>query len=179
MLFSIKQHEPVNDDLVIEPCRIAWKVSMSDHGVKIFVMTKSVSLVNATEALQNKEDMKEIIGHWSFDDDITGYPIKNPMNSRDSIYGKSAYVDGVKGKALSFDGFRTYIKSSGLDHQNQAKEFTVEAWIAPAMYPWSQSPVFDCTDVRGRGFFFGIDELGRVAFKVAAGNSWYEARSES
>jgi hypothetical protein len=36
MLYSIKQHETVNDDLVIEPWfRIAWKVGMSDHGVKI------------------------------------------------------------------------------------------------------------------------------------------------
>jgi len=36
MLYSIKQHETVNDDLVIKPLfRIAWKVSMSDHGVKI------------------------------------------------------------------------------------------------------------------------------------------------
>ncbi len=36
MLFSIRQHETVKDDLVIEPYfRLAWKVSKSDHGVKI------------------------------------------------------------------------------------------------------------------------------------------------
>ncbi len=36
MLYSIRQHETVNDDLVIEPYfRLAWKVSKSDHGVKI------------------------------------------------------------------------------------------------------------------------------------------------
>ena len=33
---SLQQHKTVNDDLVIEPWfRIAWKVGMSDHGVKI------------------------------------------------------------------------------------------------------------------------------------------------
>jgi len=36
MLFSIRQYETVKDDLVIEPYfRLAWKVSKSDHGVKI------------------------------------------------------------------------------------------------------------------------------------------------
>ncbi len=36
MLYSIRQHETVNDDLVLEPYfRLAWKVSKSDHGVKI------------------------------------------------------------------------------------------------------------------------------------------------
>ncbi len=36
MLFSIRQYETVKDDIVIEPYfRLAWKVSKSDHGVKI------------------------------------------------------------------------------------------------------------------------------------------------
>jgi hypothetical protein len=36
MLYSIRQHETVNDDLVLEPYfRLAWKVSRSDHGVRI------------------------------------------------------------------------------------------------------------------------------------------------
>ena len=36
MLYSIRQHETVNDDLVLEPYfRLAWKVRKSDHGVKI------------------------------------------------------------------------------------------------------------------------------------------------
>ena len=36
MLYSIRQHETVNDDLVLEPYfRLAWKVNKSDHGVKI------------------------------------------------------------------------------------------------------------------------------------------------
>ncbi len=36
MLYAIRQHETVKDDLVFEPYfRLAWKVSKSDHGVKI------------------------------------------------------------------------------------------------------------------------------------------------
>jgi hypothetical protein len=145
----------------------------------LMIISFHFSLTCANEKSKNEEVNKTVLVHWSFDNDVSGYAISSPVNGKDSIYGKSTYVSGVKGKALSFDGFRTYIKSSGLDQQNLAKAFTIESWIAPAMYPWSQSPVFDCTDIRGRGFFFGIDELGRVVFKVAAGNSWYETRSEA
>jgi len=126
-----------------------------------------------------KEDKRKILFQYSFDADVPGYAINSALNSKDTIFGKYSYVEGIKGKALSFDGFRTYIKSYGLKQEDLAKEFTIESWIAPAMYPWSQCPVFDCSDRQIRGFFFGIDELGRVVFKVALGNSWYETRSET
>jgi hypothetical protein len=157
----------------------AIKYRIRELLIILMIISFHISLTCANEKSKNEEAIKTVLVHWSFDNDVSGYAISSPKNGEDSIYGKSAHVPGVKGRALSFDGFRTYIKSSGLDQQNLAKEFTVESWIAPAMYPWSQSPVFDCTDIRGRGFFFGIDELGRVVFKVAAGNSWFETRSEA
>jgi len=49
----------------------------------------------------------------------------------------------------------------------------VESWVALASYPWSWAPVIDCTYPEGIGFFFGIDQVGYVGFKVAAGDSWY------
>jgi hypothetical protein len=125
------------------------------------------------------ENRDNKIVHWSFDEDIPGYAINNLTESRDSIYGKSGRVAGIKGKALSFDGFRTYIKTSWFNQQDMTGAFTIESWIAPAMYPWSQSPVFDCSDQRMKGFFFGIDEIGRVVFRIAAGSSWYEVRSDA
>jgi hypothetical protein len=137
------------------------------------------TIAQETEKSQNKEDRNKVIGHWSFDNDIPGYVLNSTTGNKDSIYGRNEYVKGVKGNALSFDGFRTYIKTKGTDHHLLQNEFTVEAWIAPAMYPWSESPVFDCSDQQMRGFFFGIDEIGRVVFKVSAGNSWYETRSEA
>jgi hypothetical protein len=136
------------------------------------------TVVYATETSQNEEGRNKVIGQWSFDNDIPGYALNSVTSNRDSVYGRFEYVKGLKGNALSFDGFRTYVKTKGIDQQSLQNEFTVEAWIAPAMYPWSQSPIFDCSDNQVRGFFFGIDELGRVVFKVAAGNSWYETRSE-
>jgi hypothetical protein len=125
------------------------------------------------------ENRDNKIVHWSFDEDIPGYAINNLTESRDSIYGKSGRVAGIKGKALSFDGFRTYVKTSWFNQQDMTGAFTIESWVAPAMYPWSQSPVFDCTDQRMKGFFFGIDEIGRVVFRIAAGSSWYEVRSDA
>ena len=135
--------------------------------------------VHADEISVVRGTNDRVLGHWSFDDDIPGYAINSTLNNRDSIYGRYEYVDGIKGKALSFDGFRTYIRTARVDQQHLTDGFTVEAWIAPAMYPWSWSPVYDCSYGKIRGFFFGIDELGRVGFKVAAGSTWYEAISKA
>lgn len=135
--------------------------------------------VHADETSVARENKDIVLGHWSFDDDIPGYAINNSLNNRDSIYGRYEHVEGVTGKALSFDGFRTYIRTARVDQRNMTEAFTVEAWIAPAMYPWSWSPVYDCSDGNIRGFFFGIDNLGRVGFKLAAGSSWYEAISKA
>lgn len=134
---------------------------------------------HATETPATVENSDVVLGHWSFDDDTKGYATNNATNKRDSVYGRYERVDGVTGKALSFDGFRTYIRTARINQQNMTEAFTVEAWIAPAMYPWSWSPVYDCSDGEIRGFFFGIDNLGRVGFKIAAGSAWYEAVSKA
>jgi hypothetical protein len=127
----------------------------------------------STEA-ENKDKIENL---WTFDNDIPGLTIDKIQNIKDSIYGKYEYVKGVKGQAIKLDGFRTFVKTSGKNQQFLSDAFTIEAWIAPAAYPWSWSPVFDCTDQRLTGFFFGIDNIGRVGFNVAAGSSWYEVKS--
>lgn len=133
----------------------------------------------ANKKLTAEDNKDNIVSLWSFDNDIPGFTSDKFQNSQDSLYGKYEYVAGVKGKALKLDGFRTFIKTSGKNQQVLSDAFTIEAWIAPAAYPWSWCPVFDCTDQRLTGFFFGIDNMGRVGFNVAAGSSWYEVKSKS
>jgi hypothetical protein len=160
---------------------MAIKIFSIQLFLKVFLITANIIQVSgqAIKKSYNQEKKDSAVMLLSFDNDIPGFAINSVTNSHDSIYGRYEYVKGIKGKALSFDGFRTFIKTKGIDQQSLQNEFTVEAWIAPAMYPWSESPVFDCSDQQMRGFFFGIDELGRVVFKVAAGNTWYETRSET
>ncbi len=116
--------------------------------------------------------------YWSFDEDTSAYIIDQANNKMDPLHGNYEYVSGVKGKGIKLDGFRTYARRDRMSTEAITDAFTVEAWIAPAAYPWSWSPVLDCSEHEIRGFFFGIDNQGHVGFKIAAGNGWYEAVTE-
>jgi hypothetical protein len=153
----------------------------------ILIMNLTILLTFQALLLSGQPDNKmsgavnkdNIVSLWSFDNDIPGFAIDKFQNKQDSLYGKYEYVPGVKGKALKLDGFRTFVKTSGKNQQALSDKFTVEAWIAPAAYPWSWCPVFDCADQKLTGFFFGIDHIGRVGFNIAAGSSWYEVKSQT
>ncbi len=116
--------------------------------------------------------------YWSFDNDTAGYTYDLAGEKNDPLHGNYEYVSGVKGKGIKLDGFRTYARRDRMSTEAITDAFTVEAWIAPAAYPWSWSPVIDCSEHEIRGFFFGIDNQGHVGFKIAAGNGWYEAVTE-
>jgi len=128
--------------------------------------------------LAGEDNKNSIVNLWTFDKDIQGFTLDKIQNKKDSLFGKYEYVAGVKGKAIKLDGFRTFARSSAMNLKLLTDSFTVESWIAPAVYPWSWCPVFDCSDQKKSGFFFGIDDLGHVGFMVAAGNSWYEIKSK-
>lgn len=116
---------------------------------------------------------KDTICWWGFDDDGEETALEKVGQKKDSVFGNVEYVPGVYGKAIKLDGFGAYIKKG----QNTVKPegaFTVESWVALASYPWSWSPVADCSYPKIKGFFFGIDREGHVGFKTAAGRSWYE-----
>ena len=119
----------------------------------------------------------EKICWWSFNNESANSVLDEIAKKKDSVYGNVEYVPGVSGNAIKLDGFGSYIKSD----RNSVKPegaFTVESWVALASYPWSWSPVVDCSYPQLKGFFFGIDRQGHVGFKIAAGNSWYEATTQ-
>ncbi len=109
--------------------------------------------------------------HWSFDGD--------PDKEVDGSNGNLEPVPGVRGKALKFDGHTAYLKTTLGDAKRPDGAITVESWIALAAYPWNWSPIVDCARDELAGFFFGINNEGQVGFKIAAGNSWVEIKTES
>lgn len=125
-----------------------------------------------------KTDKDQVINLWTFNNDSGNFVSDEGQQKKDSIFGNFEYVKGVNGNALKLDGFRTYIKRNSINQNNLSGAFTVESWIAPASYPWSWSPIVDCSIAKIRGFFFGIDQEGRVGFNIAAGSSWYEVFTE-
>ena len=126
---------------------------------------------------KSKSSETEIICWWSFNTEGENSILDEIGQKKDSAYGSIEYVPGVFGNAIKLDGFRSYIKRD----QNSVKPegaFTVESWVALASYPWSWSPVVDCSYPKLKGFFFGIDRQGHVGFKIAAGSSWYEVTTQ-
>ncbi|MCF7975922.1 MAG: LamG domain-containing protein [Phycisphaerae bacterium] len=135
-------------------------------------------LVIPSSQAQTESSATEKICWWSFDRESEQAVLDEIQQKKDAVYGHYEYVPGVKGHAIKLDGFRTYIRRDRHDSTRPAGAFTVEAWIALASYPWSWSPVVDCSTPKVKGFFFGIDQEGRVGFQIAAGSSWYEAATE-
>ncbi|MBK8976326.1 MAG: LamG domain-containing protein [Planctomycetes bacterium] len=119
---------------------------------------------------------RAVISSWRFDRDRGDRVLDEARGKEDPVFGAFAYVPGVAGKALKLDGFRTYVRREH-DDSPPAGPFTVQGWVALASYPWSWAPVVDCSDPTIAGFFLGIGPSGNVAFRVAAGSSWHEART--
>ena len=118
------------------------------------------------------------IDRWSFDNQSGRLLLDESRQKKDTVFGNFEFVPGVSGKALKLDGFRTYVQRKMKAADNPEGAFTVEGWIALASYPWSWAPVMDCTYPERQGFFFGVDQEGHIRFKIAAGNSWYEATTK-
>ena len=117
---------------------------------------------------------EDMISWWPFNDETEHFVLDEVQQKKDSVYGNFEYVPGIHGNAIKLDGFRTYIRRDPYISKSLAGAFTVESWIALASYPWSWSPVIDCSYPEIKGFFFGIDPEGHVGFKIAAGSLWYE-----
>jgi len=155
--------------LILSVC--AWALFFTG-----FTIPTSYAQSESSEA--GKTITGEVICWWSFNKKSEHFVFDEIQQKKDSVYGSVEYVPGVYGNAIKLDGFRTYIKRDQNNSSKPAGAFTVESWIALASYPWSWSPMIDCSYERIKGFFFGIDSEGHVGFKIAAGSSWYEATTQ-
>ncbi len=121
------------------------------------------------------------VAHWSFDSDPRTVANGSAGRSESIITGFCKQAQGVRGLALSFDGFTTRVgHSAGALHDALAieKGFTVEAWIAPQEYSWNWTGIVDQEEDHKNGFSFGIDFLGRVGLQMAGGDQWHTVLSE-
>ena len=148
---------------------------VSGWALFFLVIAASASLAQSGSTGTEKSTAGNLINWWSFDAENGRSAYDEIQQKKDSIYGSFEYVPGVSGNAIKLDGFRTFIKRDRYNISNLEGPFTVEGWIALASYPWSWSPVVDCSYERLKGFFFGIDSEGHVGFKTGAGNTWEEA----
>jgi len=80
-------------------------------------------------------------------------------------------VVGVKDQALLLDGYTTHVTPGEENTVYISGDFSVEAWIALGAYPKNWCPIVDhqqaVSDGYFHGYFFGLDALGRLMFRIA------------
>lgn len=96
----------------------------------------------------------------------------------DQITGNYKLVEGVADKAIRFDGFTTLITRNASDFPSLNQNFAIEAWVAPAAYPWNWCPVAAQHKGEVAGFYFGIGPRGEVGLGLAVNGQWHMTISE-
>ena len=169
--------------------------------MKLFLYIFLIIILTLPFSLGQVKD-SDILLYWSFDDSkeiqntaLEGVKEENNY-TREKVYGdlykivglaKSA--PGVKGTALKFDGFSSYIEGfpKGLSVKKEKeqsriklpKEISVEAWVSLGAYPWNWAPILTIGKYKITGFYFGIDSRGRIGFQISDGTSvWHECNSK-
>lgn len=101
---------------------------------------------------------------WSFDS-------RESTLKTDSVYGLLTFKEGVSGKSLMFDGYSTEVigKAPVL---MPAGSFTITAWIAPQEYSWNISAIINQQKDFKSGFFFGINQYGKLVAGISVDNEW-------
>ena len=105
-------------------CLIYKKVVLGVLGA-IFLMA---CLVNPTIAQVSTDAV--LILHF---DESSGTTVKDESgHGNDGTIHGATWVDGISGKALSFDGVDDYVECGSHSSLNMADEITIEAWVKPA-----------------------------------------------
>ncbi len=60
-------------------------------------------------------------------------------------------MNGVSGSALVFDGYTSVITRDADRAPRLQEEFTIDAWLAVAAYPWNYVPIISHSDEKLHG----------------------------
>ncbi|MFA5817566.1 MAG: LamG domain-containing protein, partial [Bacteroidales bacterium] len=130
-----------------------------------------------------KSQNNQVLFWWNFDDSLktahaeinSSVPYGNYQTG-----GLTKYVPGVKGTAIKFDGFSSYIDvipvklTNGSDESrlfNLPRKISFEAWVSLGAYPWNWAPILTMGKYKITGFYFGIDSRGRAGIHISDGTS--------
>lgn len=144
--------------------------------ISIIIFTALIgytSLYSQVQTIKNNSSM-----WWSFDEIKDNKTVELSGNITDSIEGNYKQLKGISGNALLLDGFTTVI-----DHRTQgfnlSGSFSVEAWIAPAAYPWNWCPVITQMKEESGGYSFEVGPRGELGLKLYAGGNLLSCISDA
>ncbi|WP_410513498.1 GH32 C-terminal domain-containing protein [Paenibacillus sp. BR2-3] len=140
-----------------------------------------------------RNKMNHTIAYWAFDEG-------HGNRTKDSISGLTdtiefalskgrfqapqhpVWIDGIKGKALSFDGYSTFIRRRASQITQPSEALTLSAWIAPRTYDYGaknrlSAIVNQHNREAGQGYVFGMFKHGAWSLQLGAGGKWLEVWS--
>jgi hypothetical protein len=119
---------------------------------------------SATEAL---------VDYWAFDESDGQTAYDGVAGLDDQVLG-GAWVPGVQGNALAFDGLSTYVWRAAADMPDLTNGFSIEAWVFLNAYPSSWCPFVNQHAYPTAGFFFGLDGGGAWGLHLSTGASIWQ-----
>ncbi|HUW20744.1 MAG TPA: LamG domain-containing protein [Sedimentisphaerales bacterium] len=117
------------------------------------------------------------VAWWRFDEGEGAKALDSASQKEDSISGNFTYIRGVAESALKCDGFTTRVVRRAADAPRLEDEFTVEARVLPQEYPWNWCAIVNQEKDHKAGYFFGIDQIGRVGLHLAVNGKWRQCTS--
>jgi hypothetical protein len=120
-----------------------------------------------------------LVACWKFDEGKGNVAIDSISGKEDTILRNFKYVQGVSGTGVKFDGFTTHIRRKAVDAPRLSGSFSVEAWVGPQAYPWDWCAIASQGKNHQAGYYFGIDETGRVGLHLAINGKWRKCTTEA
>ena len=111
------------------------------------------------------------LARWSFDSmEASGVAAskKNPVR----------FVDGVRGRALVFDGYFTEVSVAPEQSPVMGDRFTISAWVAPQEYSYNKSAIINRVQDWRAGYFLGVDQIGQLVGWLAHGSEFSTCESK-
>lgn len=103
-------------------------------------------VAGAAHAQEPSSRTRDPVAWWSLDEVAEQGSDDRASGVTDRLEGNYRLVDGVVGKAVSFDGYTTVLRRVSPSAPALADAFTIEAWVAVGAYPWNVGPIVDHGD---------------------------------
>ncbi|MEZ0536473.1 GH32 C-terminal domain-containing protein [Caldicellulosiruptoraceae bacterium PP1] len=115
-------------------------------------------------------------------DKITGKLNYINYTFNEAKFKKSSYPErypGVKGNALLFDGFSTWIEVNEGIIKKETNQLTIETWIISKCYEYPENNeitaiVNQHNNEKVQGFILGLKKYNEISFRVAVNGKWFE-----
>lgn len=168
---------------------------------KVFTSIFIIFVINSSANCQ-----EDYFLYWDFNDkkEVPNFNVDLPKGGQEislvttkervtktnfKIHGLAKYVKGVKGSAIKFDGFSSYLNGwpklpkifdeEGYETDPLPDDISIEAWISIGAYPWNWVPILTLGKYKTTGFYFGVDSKGRLGFHMSDATSvWHECNSK-